>query len=745
MRAKLLWSFLVTAACLFGATNLAAKASAVDDGFYTAKDKEFYLTPEELLFIRPGLVAEILDVVIPADGQLEVTFTITDPAGLPLDNTGVTTPGPVDFRFTLANIPMGEEQKVRLAYERDSRNGTLTTLEVGTYMYKFDYVMDSDQDTTHTLVLGFRRDLREFDLDRYAANDIQDWVPSGMYDAMPRDVVTADTCNRCHDPLGEHGDRWLSPAACTQCHNADGNTRFDALIHAVHAGAEIENASGSRVYDFSWVTYPADINACEVCHTGGTPTENFPLVATPTAAIVCDASGLGTTTLSWEHSGWVDIYVANPSTAKTLLAKGAPMGSVETGKWVRDGTVFTIYDQASQDLLQTVTVNTSVLGCLSNTPGLPRGTAGAQHTNWMDHPSRAVCGSCHTNIDFETGEGHLAQNTDDSCMFCHKPTGVEFDLSVAGAHKEVYRSAQLPGIVIEILSITNTAPGENPTVEFSMTSKNGKVKPSDLAFFNLIMAGPNEDFSFFNSEFAVGAMPTPEGNWSYTFNTPLPSDAMGSYTAGAEAFTMVPVKMGGETVMTRHTAENYAYTFAVTDDAPEARRMVADDDKCESCHSNLALHGTIRHDVQYCVTCHYPAATDVEELQEGAEEQSIHFKYMVHKIHRGEALENGYVVAGHNQSVHDYSHVTYPGDLRNCDACHVNDSQQLPLPAGLLETTTPQEWWDPMMPAASACLSCHDSDDAASHAYANTTFFGESCSTCHGEGKSASVDKVHAL
>ena len=39
MRVKLFWSILVTIACLCGATNLAAKAGTIGDGFYTAKDR----------------------------------------------------------------------------------------------------------------------------------------------------------------------------------------------------------------------------------------------------------------------------------------------------------------------------------------------------------------------------------------------------------------------------------------------------------------------------------------------------------------------------------------------------------------------------------------------------------------------------------------------------------------------------------------------------------------------------------
>ncbi len=101
MRVKTIWSLLVSLVFLCSATNLAAKSEVTDGGSYTTKDSEFYLTPEQLLFIRPGLVMEITNVVIPADRQAEVTFTLTDPAGLPLDRTGIYTPGPVSTSFII--------------------------------------------------------------------------------------------------------------------------------------------------------------------------------------------------------------------------------------------------------------------------------------------------------------------------------------------------------------------------------------------------------------------------------------------------------------------------------------------------------------------------------------------------------------------------------------------------------------------------------------------------------------------
>ncbi|MBT8053462.1 MAG: hypothetical protein KJN69_06175, partial [Gammaproteobacteria bacterium] len=64
---------------------------------------------------------------------------------------------------------------------------------------------------------------------------------------------------------------------------------------------------------------------------------------------------------------------------------------------------------------------------------------------------------------------------------------------------------------------------------------------------------------------------------------------------------------------------------------------------------------------------------------------------------------------------------------------------------GALPTHSPSTPLTEMMPATSACLSCHDSFNAAAHADANTSSnLGESCGVCHGEGKTYSVERVHA-
>lgn len=744
MNKKLVGSLVVGLALVLGTSaNLSAKSNNPDTG-YTAKDKEFYLTEAQVAFIRPGLEFELLSFDIPADLQPVAEFTIKDEGGLPLDMDGVYTLGDVDIRFMLTYIPDGEEQKVSYTNGSRDRDGVYTTISQGHYTYKFSTVLpaDYDQDATTTLASVATRDLRDFDLPRYYDNDVLNYVPSGAFDPMPRDVVRTDTCNRCHDPLGEHGGRYQEVQVCQQCHNPGMIGRsgdpvpeysLDQLIHRVH----IELGS----------EFPFTINDCEGCHTGGIPTEEFPLVAGPNPIPVCDGSGYGSSTLTWQADSGVHLKL--DSADGKLVSTSAGSASTTTGEWIADGQVFVLVDAASGDVLQELPVHTTALGCNNNQPGTFRGEAGVLHTRWMTRPSRDVCGSCHSHVDFETGEGHPGGSAmDDSrCANCHRPTtGNEYDRSVDGAHTVDYKSNQLAGLIMDVLKIESAGPGQKPLVTFSLNDKNGPLDPTTLNRMRFTITGPNDDFDYYVQEDIMGKLVASGSNWTYRFDAAMPKSATGSYSFGVEGRKAATLNAGEDNEFTMNDQlQNFIVPFAVTDDEVVPRRMAVDDEKCENCHSNLSLHGSNRHDATgYCYSCHRPDETDAVVRLEG-EDEGIHFKYMVHKIHRGEDLDRGYVVYGYRSSIHDYGHVEYPGDLRNCETCHVDDSYELPIPDFAADTTAPADFWSPLAPASSTCMSCHDSQDTAAHVDANISgLLGESCNTCHGDGATFSVERVHA-
>lgn len=751
-----------------------AKSDVAADYGFTSSDKAAYLTEAEIAFVRPGLEMEIINVSNPDDRQPEVTFKIMDPAGLPLDIEGITTPGPVRILFTLAYIP--ESQEVYVAYTArmvtsgDGANtveqasydsgGVYTEIADGEYIYKFATVLPEGYDMNATTSLGAqaRRDLSEWDLGSFVVNEMFHYVPSGASEPQPRDITSTATCNGCHDPLSLHGGWRTDMETCVLCHNPTQGIDPDTMesvdmpymTHKIHAGAHLENGYaiigyGGSVHDYSEIEFTSDLNDCQVCHTGGTPTEDMPLVANPNPSPVCDGSQLSLMDITWGDSGKIEIHI-NAADGPLFAASGGS-NSKMTGKWVQDSTIFFLVNAETGEVIQEVPAANTVFGCANNPPGIMQGEAALDHSAWVLNSTRVVCGSCHDDVDFETGEGHIAQADDSRCDVCHQPTGVEYGLSVAGSHTVNYKSDQLGGFLVDIVDIQNTAPGESPTVWFTMTSKWGKIDPNTVNRLLFSISGPNEDFSYYEQENALKGLKWNGSEWGYSFNAQLPDDAVGSFSLSVEGRIPAVVNSGQNNEFNMNDQmQNFIFPFAVTDTTTVSRRMVVDDAKCESCHSNVSLHGSNRHDANgSCQTCHNPSLTDAVVRPEGTgEPESVDFRYMIHKIHRGAELEDGYVVYGYKSSLHDFSDVEYVGDLRNCEACHINDSYTLPLPDGVLPVTTPRDMWTPMLPETASCLSCHDGDSAAVHADSNTTDLGEACSSCHGTGKTYSVEELHA-
>lgn len=659
-------------------------AATINQLQYSKLDKRHYLTDEQIAFIRPGLVLTVQDLTVNPDRTLAVTYKITDPKGLPLDKTGVYTPGAVNVAFTLAYIPNDQIQYVPLTVRTQTSpitnvsavqgtsesNGTTEKISDGVYKYTLTTRLPEGFDPTATYSIGMvlYRDLAEFGLADDFANEVINFRPDGGEVTKVRDVVTTATCLKCHDDetfgFHSHGAR-RTMEVCVLCHtdatidpDTGESVGMTIMTHRIHRGKDLPSVIagtpyqiiGNRqsVHDYSGVGLPQDIRNCEVCH-----------------------------------------------------------------------------DQS---------------------------TDAVQKEAFLLRPTRAACGACHDDVNFASGLNHangLPQTSDNRCANCHWPEAdMEFDASIRGAHTIPAQSAQLPGINIEFVSLTDTAPGQKPVVMFRLKNNAGQpILPTELGSLNLQVAGPTTDYKTLIRESARTDSVASGDAFTYTFKAAIPADAQGSFMLSADANRNVILNPGTTKEMTqRETAQEHLMeVFAVTDATPVPRRMVVSDEKCDSCHGNLMFHGGNRQNPQYCVTCHFPAATDaVMRTDATLPAETIDMKFMIHRIHMGEELTREFTVYGYGKNAHTYNEVLYPASRANCEKCHEPGTYSVPSPGIEKTAVSTREFYTPIPPNSSACLGCHDTLDAAAHTYLNTAPFGESCGTCHGDNADFAVAKVHA-
>jgi OmcA/MtrC family decaheme c-type cytochrome len=639
------------------------------------------MSQAQINYIRPGIKVKIVSAGIAKDGTITARVNITDPKGVPLDRTGVNTPGPVTLNFIAAYIPAGQREYTsytttvakatlnnnpsQIQAANDS-GGTFTTNADGDYTYTFKTLAPKNFEatSTHTIGVSAQRNLSEFmTYDEWSetANDTFNFVPDGSAVKTVRAVTPTTACNQCHDPLFGHGGSRLTVELCILCHtpqtiNPDTGLTQDmpVLIHKIHMGKNLPSVKAGTPYRI------------------------------------------------WHRGAWSDFSDV-----------GFPGGV---------------------DELQTCTV------CHQNAP---------QATNYLKVPTRAACGACHDDVDFASGKNHvnLPQVSDNQCATCHVPQGeTEFDASITGAHVVATRSAQLPGTNFEIIRVDNAKPGQKPAVTFAVRdNKNNMLDISKMNSLNLVLTGPTTDYNGYTSEDARKS-PIAAGLYTYTFNTAIPSTAKGSFAVGIEGYTNVTVNPGTVNALTvRDAGMNKVFYFSVDGSKVLPRRQVVSQATCTTCHNTLLMHGGSRRSVEYCVVCHNPAITDSSQRAANSTAESINFKTMIHKIHTGSNLTTDFTVMGHNQSVNNYNDVGYVGDRRDCAACHVNGSQNLPLPDTAAAQASPRDYITNMQPTAAACLSCHTTKAAAAHAAVNTSpTLGESCAACHGPNSEASVANVHA-
>jgi OmcA/MtrC family decaheme c-type cytochrome len=224
------------------------------------------------------------------------------------------------------------------------------------------------------------------------------------------------------------------------------------------------------------------------------------------------------------------------------------------------------------------------------------------------------------------------------------------------------------------------------------------------------------------------------------------------------------------------------------------RRAIVDNSKCGACHVSLGVgpdfHAGQRNDATTCNWCHRPNQT--------SSAWSANAKDFVHAIHGASQRSNQFT--WHEASPSDgFWKTTYPGVLNDCEMCHLPGTYDFSLPAttaaypNMLASTVGQGTYpigsvhapfvaegtnygagfgfnlltgatvnaDPttlvVSPIVAACSSCHDSAIAIDHMQTNGGSFYEARSTaftkpqqeecllCHGPGRIAAIDQLHAF
>lgn len=363
--------------------------------------------------------------------------------------------------------------------------------------------------------------------------------------------------------------------------------------------------------------------------------------------------------------------------------------------------------------------------------------------------ARTACTGCHNNVDFGGGAAascvldavdtapcnHIPAQTDDStCALCHTPGAL--NIGIDAAHLLPADDPVNPTLTLAVTSVTGAAAGAAPTVSFHLADAAGTALAStDLSSLALLTAGPTEpDYSSTVRWVIVGSgaggtlTALGGGDFTYTPATTIPSTATGTWAFGLEGRRTGP---GGN-----FGAFNPVVYADLAGGTAVPRRALVNVDNCNMCHADLALHGGLRHNTELCVMCHNPTATDCARrpgcstvppnpLVDPTPE-SIDFKRLVHKIHRGEDLYTDYIVYGFGNVANNFGEVRFPGILSDCTTCHEPGTFTAPSTA--------------------ACITCHDAPWEAAHAELNTSAtYGEACVTCHGPGAAFDVGLVHGL
>jgi len=597
--------------------------------------------------------------------------------------------------------------------------------------------------------------------------------------AQTRKVVDVTSCNQCHGRLAVHGEHRFDPQFCVMCHNerttdanSGNNLRMKTMIHKVHAGRRLANATpvgqdymiwgyGDSLHDFAdsatghGVGFPQDLRNCTKCHDGNksAQADNWKTKPTKQACLTCHTTDPG--------SDWNNMHVV----ALKLYASG---------------------DYADIN-------NTACANCHG---------AGQPWSPDRMHFNQAEAHSSKYKMTIESVAYNSATRQVTVVYYlCCDSGGQNWDLS----------QAQFTGGSMRLYLAYMNLPGQKTDVtEFSSYNNGGSNVRVNME------AG------------------TPDGAFKYTAVMTIPADdvANGKVLAGGTARVLssgrvvetavdidgTPTGDPSVNVAVQHAFQDFALTGSVV-----PRRVVVSNEKCNACHSTLgtaagsnthlsAFHRGERNYVEACVHCHDAGRVSTGTVMADGStfNESYSFRRMIHALH---AASSNIVTSQGAVRKYPYTHdntqvgafdkdcklisdptivcndggdptavtnfakeVEWPGIIGDCNTCHVNDSWKQdkgPLGSVITAAGGTQSNGGPnavvISPKAAVCTSCHDGLSVQNHVrFAGGAAFGtdafgttirqgdivsggvvaEICDGCHKPGSgvtSADISIVHPV